>query len=62
MVTRSKNHSSKPKQAPDGNVLYPMQRALSPLLQLTLNLLPFTEASKFSHWRSTMNAEFDALL
>jgi len=63
MVTRSKNHISKPKRTPDGHSLYPLPRALQVSASPSCTEpTSFTEASKFCHWQSAMNSEFDALL
>uniref|UniRef100_A0A2N9ESZ2 Reverse transcriptase Ty1/copia-type domain-containing protein n=1 Tax=Fagus sylvatica TaxID=28930 RepID=A0A2N9ESZ2_FAGSY len=64
MVTRSKNHISKPKHPTDGTIRYPLPRALVAAAMDTAITEPtcFTSASKNPKWRQAMNSEFDALL
>uniref|UniRef100_A0A2N9F495 Reverse transcriptase Ty1/copia-type domain-containing protein n=1 Tax=Fagus sylvatica TaxID=28930 RepID=A0A2N9F495_FAGSY len=65
MVTRSKNHISKPKHLTDGTVRYPLPKALVAAAMDTAALTEptcFTSASKHPKWRQAMNCEFDALL
>ena len=65
MVTRSKNHISKPKHPTDGTIRYPLPRALVAVAMDTTALTEpncFTSASKNPKWRQAMNSEFDALL
>ncbi|KAL3830766.1 hypothetical protein ACJIZ3_019568 [Penstemon smallii] len=62
ITTRSQTNSSRPKSRKDGTIPWPPPRA-----HLTENSIPeepssFTQASKFSDWRSAMQQEFDALM
>jgi hypothetical protein len=65
MVTRSKNHISKPKHLTDGTIRYPLPKVLvAAAMDATTLTEPtcFTSASKHPKWRQAMNYEFDALL
>jgi hypothetical protein len=65
MVTRSKNHITKPKHPLDGMIRYPLPKAL---LAVGHNFISkpeptcFTTAAKSHAWHQAMNLEFDALL
>uniref|UniRef100_A0A2N9FHR1 Reverse transcriptase Ty1/copia-type domain-containing protein n=1 Tax=Fagus sylvatica TaxID=28930 RepID=A0A2N9FHR1_FAGSY len=65
MITRSKNHITKPKTPTDGMIRYPLPKALL-VVALGPLFVPeptcFTMAVKSREWRHAMNLEFDALL
>jgi hypothetical protein len=63
MTTRSQNQIYKPYTFTDGRVKYPPPQAL--IASIAANEdepTCFSQASKHSEWRTTMNTEFDALL
>jgi hypothetical protein len=65
MITRSKNHITKPKTPTDGTIRYPLPKALLAVASGSLSVpepICFTMAVKSREWRHAMNIEFDALL
>jgi hypothetical protein len=65
MITRSKNHITKPKPTPDGMIRYPLPKSLLAVAHTTISEPEptcFTTAAKSHAWRQAMNLEFDALL
>jgi hypothetical protein len=65
MITRSKNHITKPKPPPAGMICYPLPKVLLTIAHTTMTEPEptcFTTAAKSPAWRKAMNLEFDALL
>jgi hypothetical protein len=65
MITRSKNHITKPKPPPAGMICYPLPKVLLAVAHTTMTEPEptcFTTAAKSPAWRKAMNSEFDALL
>ena len=65
MVTRSKNHITKPKLPLDGMIRYPLPKALLAVAHSSISELEptcFTTTAKSHAWHQAMNLEFDALL
>jgi hypothetical protein len=65
MITRSKNHITKPKPTLDGMIRYPLPKSLLTVAHTTIfepEPTCFITAAKSHAWRQAMNLEFDALL
>jgi hypothetical protein len=63
MITRAKNHISKPKMFHDGTTRHPIAHALIVVGDFSIiEPMCFSQAITDPNWRKAMNLEFDALL